>query len=76
MRWARRMRRLPSWIARPSWVAYAALGPVSGPLAAGMVRNWRDGHRLLAGLYVIAMGEAVVLTPFALAHVLRITGLG
>lgn len=69
------MRRLPSWIARPSWVAYAALGPVTGPLAAGVVRNWRKGHRVLAGLYVIAMVEAFVVMPVALAHLVSAAAL-
>lgn len=53
---------------RPSWIAYAALGPISGPLAAGAVRNWRKGERVLAGFYVAAMVEFFVLAPLALTH--------
>jgi hypothetical protein len=60
----------------PSWIAYAALGPVSGPLAAGVVRNWRKGERVLAALYVVAMAEAVVLTPVALMHLVGMSGAG
>jgi hypothetical protein len=70
------MRRRRSWIARSSWVAYAALGPVSGPLAAGVVRNWRKGRRLLAGLYVVAMVEAAVLASVALNHLVSAWGRG
>lgn len=55
-----------------AWTTYIALGPISGPLAAGAVRNWRKGHRVLAGLYVIALIEAIVLTPVALAHLLAV----
>lgn len=60
----------------PAWIAYAALGPISGPLAAGAVRNWRKGERLLAALYVVAMVEAVLLAPFALEHLASMTGAG
>lgn len=35
-------------------LAYAALGPITGPLAAGVVRNLRGGAPGLAGLYVLA----------------------
>jgi hypothetical protein len=51
-----------------SWIAYAVLGPISGPLAAGAVRSWRRGERVLAGFYVAAMIEVFVLAPVALAH--------
>lgn len=34
--------------------AYAALGPVTGPCVAGVVRNLRGGAPILAGLYVVA----------------------
>ncbi|CAN7344631.1 hypothetical protein LJR219_001938 [Phenylobacterium sp. LjRoot219] len=55
-----------------AWTAYVALGPISGPLAAGAVRNWRKGARVLAGLYVVALLEAIVLTPLALAYLLTL----
>jgi len=38
------------------------LGPLTGPLAAGIVRNWRAGNATLAGLY----GLALVMTTFDL----------
>jgi hypothetical protein len=59
---------------KPSWIAYAALGPISGPLAAGAVRNWRKGERVLAGFYVAAMVEAFVLAPIVLAHLTHLVG--
>ena len=38
-------------------------GPVSGPLLAGVVFNLRDGRPVLAGLYAIALAEAVIFIP-------------
>jgi hypothetical protein len=38
-------------------------GPVSGPLLAGVVFNLRDGRPILAGLYAIALAEAVIFIP-------------
>ncbi len=35
---------------------YAALGPITGPCAAGFVRNVRRGNLVLAGLWVVAWG--------------------
>jgi hypothetical protein len=35
----------------PRWAPYMALGPVSGPLTAGVVLNIRDGRPVLASLY-------------------------
>jgi hypothetical protein len=37
-----------------SVAAYAALGPISGPALAGVIRNLRGGAPALAGLYVVA----------------------
>jgi hypothetical protein len=31
------------------------IGPVSGPLAEGVVRNWRAGEATLARLYAVAL---------------------
>lgn len=42
---------------------FLLLGPVSGPLTAGIVFNLRDGHPVLAGLYAIALAEFVFLLP-------------
>ena len=44
--------------------AYAALGPITGPLVAGVIRNWRNGDRFLAGLYVVALA-----TVYNLLHI-------
>ncbi|HKR86793.1 MAG TPA: hypothetical protein VJS38_01335 [Phenylobacterium sp.] len=64
------MKRLPSWI------VYAALGPVSGTLTAGIVRSWRKGERLLAALYAIALIEFFTCAPLALKHMASMTGVG
>ena len=38
------------------------LGPISGPLAAGVVFNIRE-RPVLAGLYAVALAEFVILLP-------------
>jgi len=40
------------------------LGPVSGPLLAGVVFNYREGRPVLASLYAVALAEFVVLLPW------------
>jgi len=44
------------------------IGPISGPLLAGVVFNFRDGHRVLAGLYATALVEYSLLLPWAAAE--------
>jgi hypothetical protein len=51
--------------------AYGALGPITGPLIAGLVRNLRAGNILLAALYVIAVAGAWMLLSVAAAHLAR-----
>lgn len=53
------------------WATYAVAGPISGPLLAGIVRNWRTGDRLLAGLYLLALAEAYVVLPLILDTLIR-----
>jgi len=36
------------------WAGYAAMGPITGPLVAGFVRN-RKSAPLLAALYLVAI---------------------
>lgn len=38
--------------------AYAVLGPITGPLAAGALRSLRNGDKVLAGLYLAAIPAA------------------
>ena len=47
---------------------YFLLGPISGPLLAGVVFNYREGRPVLAGLYAIALLEFVVLLPIMVAR--------
>jgi len=42
---------------------YMLLGPITGPLTAGVVRNLRKGHPVLAGLYAVAIVEIMVALP-------------
>lgn len=44
-------------------LALCAALPLTGPFLAGMVRNWRSGDRVLAGLYAVAL----VVVPFAVS---------
>jgi hypothetical protein len=46
---------------------FLLLGPISGPLAAAMVHNFREGRPVLATLYGIALVEFVVLLPYVTA---------
>lgn len=47
---------------------FLLLGPISGPLLAGVVFNYREGRPVLAGLYAIALVEFVVLLPIVVAQ--------
>ena len=44
-------RSIAGRLVRSRWAPYLALGPVSGPLTAGVVLNIRDGRPVLASLY-------------------------
>lgn len=39
------------------------LGPITGPLTAGVVFNWREGRPVLAALYAVALVELTLLLP-------------
>jgi hypothetical protein len=42
---------------------YFIFGPISGPLIAGVVHNFRDGRPVLGSLYAIALVEITILLP-------------
>ena len=46
---------------------YFLIGPVSGPLLAGVVINFRGGRPILAALYGIALIEYAILLPALIA---------
>jgi len=48
---------------------YFLIGPVSGPLLAGVVHNVQGGRPVLAVLYGIALAEYAVLLPTVIAKV-------
>ena len=61
-------------IARPDrWAGlrrvapFFLVGPISGPLLAGVVLNAKDGRPVLAGLYAIALIEYCILLPILVA---------
>jgi hypothetical protein len=47
---------------------FFVLGPISGPLAAGVVLNFRDGRPILAALYGLTLTLWLTLAPLELAH--------
>ena len=46
---------------------YLLIGPISGPLVAGIVINWRDGRRGLAAMYGFFLANYIVLLPLLTA---------
>jgi hypothetical protein len=46
---------------------YLLLGPISGPLTAGVVINFREGRPVLGTLYAIALVEIAVVLPYVTA---------
>jgi len=44
------------------------VGPISGPLLAGVVFNFREGRPVLGSLYAIALAEITVLLPVITAN--------
>lgn len=43
------------------------LGPISGPLTAGVVFNLREGRPVLAAMYAVALVELTLLLPVIVA---------
>ncbi len=52
---------------------YFVLGPISGPLTAGVVVNLRDGRPFLASMYGFLLASWLLLTPLEVAHWLPIS---
>ncbi|HZZ30969.1 MAG TPA: hypothetical protein VFE10_03160 [Phenylobacterium sp.] len=46
---------------------YFLVGPISGPLLAGVVLNFRGGRPVLATLYAIALVQYAILLPALVA---------
>ena len=42
---------------------YFLIGPISGPLLAGVVINFREGRPVLSGLYAFALLQYAILLP-------------
>jgi hypothetical protein len=47
---------------------YFLAGPISGPLLAGVVINFRGGRPVLGSLYAIALAEITICLPIIVAH--------
>lgn len=46
---------------------YFLAGPISGPLLAGVVINFREGRPVLGSLYAIALAEIAIFLPLITA---------
>ncbi|ESQ88851.1 hypothetical protein ABENE_15185 [Asticcacaulis benevestitus DSM 16100 = ATCC BAA-896] len=42
---------------------YFLVGPISGPLLAGAVRNFQSGRPVLAIMYMVALVECAIALP-------------
>lgn len=51
-----------------AWLPYAFLGPISGPLAAGLVHSAKSRRWAMAAVYAVAMIEAWALLAVAEAY--------
>lgn len=49
---------------------YFVLGPISGPLTAGIVVNLRGGRPVLAAMYGFLLASWLLLAPLEVAHLL------
>ena len=49
---------------------FFVLGPISGPLAAGVVLNFRDRRPVLASLYGVVLTFWLTLAPLEMARAL------
>ena len=47
---------------------YFLIGPVTGPLLAGVVFNFREGRPVLAALYAVALVEVTSALPIIVAR--------
>jgi len=47
---------------------FLALGPISGPLVAGVLINLREGRPVLACLYGVALAQVSFLLPYIAAR--------
>lgn len=46
---------------------YFLVGPISGPLLAGVVINFQGGRPVLATMYGVALAEYTFLLPYVVA---------
>ncbi|HEY9217834.1 MAG TPA: hypothetical protein VIO94_07295 [Phenylobacterium sp.] len=42
---------------------FMLLGPITGPLVAGVVLNFKDGHPVLASMYAVLLVELTLAAP-------------
>jgi hypothetical protein len=51
---------------------YLLLGPISGPLVAGVVHNFRNGRPVLGSMYAVLLAECLYLVPVLSAKFLPV----
>lgn len=50
---------------------FMLLGPITGPLVAGVVLNLKDRRPVLAGLYAVLLAELTLAAPLLAAHLTK-----
>lgn len=50
---------------------FLLLGPITGPLVAGVVLNLRDGRPILAAMYAVLTVELTVASPILAAALIQ-----
>jgi hypothetical protein len=53
---------------------FLLLGPITGPLVAGVVLNLKDRRPVLAGLYAVLLIELTLATPLLAAVLTKMAG--
>ena len=53
---------------------YFLIGPISGPLLAGVVHNLRGGRPVLGLMYAVALIEYAILLPFLMTKMVVALG--
>jgi hypothetical protein len=57
----------PGFVRLKRIAPYLLLGPISRPLLAGVVINYREGRPVLGTLYAIALVEIIIALPLITA---------
>ncbi len=67
---AHRLLKTPNAARAARLAPFLLVGPVSGPLLAGVILNYRAGQPVLGSLYAVALGLWAFLMPVLAVKVL------